>query len=91
MGSSNKLTTVLSTKGQVILPQAIRKQRQWSAGTRLTVENTPDGVLLRPIPDFPKTKPTEVFGCLAFTGRPKTLADMEQGILSEAKRRYARD
>jgi AbrB family looped-hinge helix DNA binding protein len=91
MGSSDKQTTVLSTKGQVILPQAIRKQRQWVAGTRLTVENTPDGVLLRPVPDFPTTKPADVFGCLAFAGKPKTLVDMEKGILSEARRRYARD
>jgi len=87
--SSDKQTTVLSTKGQVILPQAIRKQWQWSAGTRLTVENTADGVLLRPVPDFPATKPADVFGYLALAGKPKTFTDMERGILSEAKRRHA--
>ncbi|WP_398473141.1 AbrB/MazE/SpoVT family DNA-binding domain-containing protein, partial [Tardiphaga sp.] len=32
------LTTLVSTKGQVILPKAIRDQRNWSPGTRLTVE-----------------------------------------------------
>jgi len=91
MSSPGKQTTVLSTKGQVILPQAIRKQRQWNAGTRLTVENTPDGVLLRPVPEFTPTKPADVFRCLAYAGKPKTLTDMDQAILSEAKRRYARD
>ena len=41
-----KLTTVVSTKGQVILPKAIRLERRWQTGTRLLVENTSDGVLL---------------------------------------------
>ncbi len=40
-------TTTLSTKGQVILPKAIRDQLQGDAGTRLTVEHTAKGVLLK--------------------------------------------
>ena len=32
--------TTLSTKGQVILPKAIRDKNTGSAGTRLIVENT---------------------------------------------------
>ena len=43
------LTTTLSTKGQVILPKAIRDQLRWHAGTRLAVELTADGVLLKPL------------------------------------------
>jgi AbrB family looped-hinge helix DNA binding protein len=31
-------TTVVSTKGQVILPKAIRDKRHWQAGTRLEVQ-----------------------------------------------------
>jgi AbrB family looped-hinge helix DNA binding protein len=91
MSSSGKQTTVLSTKGQVILPKAIRDQRHWDAGTRLLVENTAEGVLLRPEPDFPETRPADVFGSLASPGKPKSLAEMEKGIMSEAKRRYVRD
>jgi len=37
------LTTIVSTKGQVILPKAIRERRRWPAGTRLTVEDTDAG------------------------------------------------
>jgi len=91
MASSAKQTTVLSTKGQVILPKAIRDQRQWNAGTRLLVENTEDGILLRPAPAFPLSQPAEVFGCLPAKGKPKTLEEMKDGILNEAKRRYVRD
>ena len=85
------LTTTISTKGQVILPKAIRDQLQWGAGTRLTVEHTADGVLLKPLATaFASTRPEDVFGCLSYTGGPKSIEDMEAGIALEAKRRHAR-
>ncbi|HEX4077954.1 MAG TPA: AbrB/MazE/SpoVT family DNA-binding domain-containing protein [Rhizomicrobium sp.] len=90
MSSAKKLTTTLSTKGQVILPRAIRQQRRWAAGTQLTVEDTPDGVLLKAAPLFPPTQPKDVFGSLHYTGRAKTLEEMEAGIAAEVKRRHAR-
>jgi len=64
MTASGKLTTMLSTKGQVILPNTIRDRRQWPAGTRLTVEDPPDGVLLRAAPIFPPTRPEDVLASL---------------------------
>ena len=48
MQVSETLTTTVSTKGQVILPKAIRQALRWEAGMRLTVESTPDGVSWRP-------------------------------------------
>ena len=89
MSALERLTTTVSTKGQVILPKAIRQARRWEAGTRLTVENTPEGVLLKPEPVFAETRLEEVFGCLAYQGTPKTLEEMEAGVLAEAKRRHA--
>ena len=91
MSGAGKLTTVVSTKGQVILPKAIRQQRQWGAGTRLVVESTPDGVLLKPAPMFPETKSKDVFASLGYRGAPKSLKDMEAGIVAEAKRKHARN
>jgi AbrB family looped-hinge helix DNA binding protein len=91
MASPERLTTTLSTKGQVILPKSIREQRHWAAGTRLVVENTADGVLLRAAPSFAPTLPEDVFGCLRFEGAPKTLEEMAAGIATEAKRRHARN
>jgi AbrB family looped-hinge helix DNA binding protein len=85
-----KASTVVSTKGQVILPQAIRKRRQWSAGTRLIVEDTPEGVLLKTGPFFPPSKPEEAFGCLRTSGPAKTLEEMDAAIMEEVKRRHAR-
>jgi AbrB family looped-hinge helix DNA binding protein len=90
MPRSEKLSTTLSTKGQVILPADIRRRRNWNAGTRLTVEETPDGVLLKPAPLFRPTTPEQVFGCLHYQGKPKTLQDMHEGIAKETRRRHAR-
>ena len=86
-----KLTTTVSSKGQVILPKAIREQRQWPAGTELMVEDTPDGVLLKAKPVFTPTRPKDVFGSLPHKGAAKSIADMEKGIAAEAKRRHARN
>jgi AbrB family looped-hinge helix DNA binding protein len=91
MSSANKITTTLSTKGQVIVPKAIRQRRRWEPGTRLLVEDTAEGVLLKAAPLFAPTRPKDVFGCLGHAGPPKTLAEMEAGIAAEVRRRHARN
>ena len=87
MTSRARTTTTLSTKGQVILPKAIRDQLHWGAGTRLVVENTEAGVLLTQAPLFPQTSHEQVFGMLKYEGSPKSLEDMEEAIATEVKRR----
>lgn len=91
MPASHGLTTTVSTKGQVILPKAIRQVLRWEAGTRLAVLNTREGVLLRPLRAFEETRPEEVFGSLAFDGPPKSIEEMDAGVLAEARRRHAGD
>jgi AbrB family looped-hinge helix DNA binding protein len=90
MSATEKLTTVVSTKGQVILPKAIRQRRDWPAGTRLVVEETSEGVLLKPERAFAPTRPEDVRGMLAYKGKPKTLEEMDAAIVAEVKRRHAR-
>lgn len=90
MPISEKSTTTVSTKGQVILPKAIRERRKWTAGTRLIVEETADGVLLKPAPLFAPTRPEDVFGMLRYSGPPKTIEEMDAAIAAEVKRRRAR-
>jgi len=84
--------TVLSTKGQVILPKEIRDQKQWGPGVRLLVESTPEGVLLRPERAFPATAYEDVRGSLARLVK-KTLSEdeIEAALRAAAKRRHARD
>ena len=85
------LTTTVSTKGQVVLPSAVRQTLGWAPGTRLAVVTTPGGVLLKPAPGFPETRSNDVFGRLACSGPPRSLSEMEAGIVAEAKRQHAGD
>ncbi len=74
--------TTLSTKGQVILPKPVRDARNWGPGTRLTVEETAEGVVLRAVEGKPFTPTTldEVIGMLKYDGPPLTVADMNAGV-----------
>jgi AbrB family looped-hinge helix DNA binding protein len=83
-------TTRLSTKGQIILPKNIRTSRAWTPGTQFTVEETGDGVLLRPTGRFPETGLDQVAGCLRSKRKSKTLAQMRTAIRDEVMRRHDR-
>ncbi len=84
-------TTTLSTKGQVILPAAIRQSRQWRPGTQLVVEDTPDGVLLKAAPPVATTRIEDVFGMLCRSSPPLTIEAMDAGVAAEIRRRHDRD
>jgi AbrB family looped-hinge helix DNA binding protein len=90
MTRAHPLTTRVSTKGQVILPKAVRDARDWPAGTELLVENVGDGVLLKAAPLFRPTKLSDVVGSLPYNGPPKSPEEIEAALAAEAKRR-ARD
>lgn len=91
MPRAESVVTTVSTKGQVILPKSIRQRREWDAGTRLIVEETDDGVILKRAPTFAATRPEEVFGLLPHRGDPKSLEEMETAVLAEARRRHDRN
>lgn len=90
MSAPLKPTTTLSTKGQLILPQGIRQRLRWGPGTRLVVEDTPDGVLLKAAPVFPPTQPDQVFGSAKRKGPAVSLEAMEAAVVKETKLRRAR-
>ncbi len=83
-------TTRLSTKGQIILPKNIRTSRAWVPGTEFIVEETGDGILLRPTRRFPGADLNEVAGCLRSKRKSKTPAQMRTAIGREVIRRYDR-
>lgn len=68
-------------------------EMQVGTGTQLTVEETEDGVLLRPAKPFPPTTVDELIAILEkkkFRGKPKTLAEMDDAIAIGVRRRRAR-
>jgi AbrB family looped-hinge helix DNA binding protein len=87
MGIQEKLTTTVSTKGQVILPKEIRDTLGWKPGTRLAVEKTAKGVELKAVPIFKPTTVDEVFGSLGYTGPPVSIEEMDAAVMREARRR----
>ncbi len=90
MVKSSSLRTKVSTKGQVILPKAIRERRGWTAGAELIVEDRPEGVLLRGAPRTEPTKIEDVFGRLGPVDRIVSIEEMNQAVLDEARRRWLR-
>ena len=81
-------TTRLSTKGQIVLPKAIRERLGWKPGSELMIEQRAEGLLLRPARGDAKVD--EVFGCLGPVGWTASIEDMNRGVLEEARRRWAR-
>ena len=88
---SDRLTTTVSTKGQVILPKAIRDQRRWPAGTSLVVRDTPDGVLLTRETPFAPTRIEDVYGMLKYDGPPVSVEDMDKGVSEHFRQTYGRE
>ena len=83
-------TTRLSTKGQIILPKNIRTSRAWAPGTEFTVEETDEGILLRPKDRFPQTELDQVAGSLRSKRKSKTPAQMQAAVRREVMRRHDR-
>jgi len=80
--------TRLSSKGQVIIPKAVRERHGWAPGTELEVEDQGEVVVLRPARLFPPTTYEEVRGCLKYDGPPATIEEMHEAIEIEARRMW---
>jgi AbrB family looped-hinge helix DNA binding protein len=84
------MRTKLSTKGQVILPKAIRDRRHWTPGTELVVEDRPEGVMLKSADKKKTHKLADFAGMLKYKGPPKSIDEMNAAIVDEVRRRHAR-
>ena len=82
--------THISSKGQVIIPKAIREAHHWRAGQTLEVVETPEGLLLRNPRPFPASRLDDVAGCLPYTGLAVSIEEMEQAIAEGARRQNDR-
>jgi AbrB family looped-hinge helix DNA binding protein len=82
--------TRLSSKGQLVLPKRLRESRNWQPGTKFAIEEAIEGLLLRPLRQFPPTRLEEVVGCLPYRGKPKTLRQMRNAVEAQIKERRGR-
>lgn len=81
-------TTKLSSKGQVIIPKALRASHQWQAGMELLAINTEDGILLKPKAPFPATELASVVGMLKHITRPQSAADIEMALQRDVRKKW---
>ncbi len=82
-------TSILSSKGQVVLPAELRAARAWQAGMRFEVVGTDEGVLLKPLPAaaaFAPTRLDEVFGIASYSGPARSVDEMNAAVRAEAAR-----
>jgi AbrB family looped-hinge helix DNA binding protein len=73
-------TTQLSSKGQVIIPKMFRDRYKWHPGQRLSVVDTGEGIILKPLNVFKNTKLDQVAGILRYSGKGVSLDQMEEAI-----------
>jgi AbrB family looped-hinge helix DNA binding protein len=78
-------TTRLSSKGQIVLPKAVRESHDWGPGTDCLVEDTADGVLLRPLKVGRPTRLDDVVGCLRVKGSARSIEAMDAAIRDELR------
>jgi len=81
-------TTLLSSKGQVIIPKTIRSSHHWRPGTRFIVEDVQGGVLLKPLSGFPATDLESGLGCAGYKGPAKSPDEMQAAIDDELARTW---
>ena len=72
--------TRLSSKGQVIIPKTLRNAHQWKTGQEFIAIDVGDGILLKPKNPFPETKLEDIEKLPAYTGKPKTIKEMDDAI-----------
>jgi len=62
-------TVKLSSKGQIVIPKAIRQAQRLAAGTEFFISFIEGEIRLAPAPAFPKTRVEDGLGLLARKGR----------------------
>jgi AbrB family looped-hinge helix DNA binding protein len=82
--------TVVSSRGQIVLPKELRDKLHWKPGTKLSIEHRPEGVLLKPLEKKKKFTVADWRGMLKYNGPARTIEEMNAAIEEEVRRRHAR-
>ncbi len=77
-------SVALSSKGQFVLPKAIRTRHHWQSGTRLIVIDRGDEVVIKAAEPFEVTSFESATAPSVYQGRLLSLADMDSAIAAEA-------
>jgi AbrB family looped-hinge helix DNA binding protein len=79
-------TVKLSSKGQFILPKAIRDRHHWEAGTEFIIIDRGEELVIKPSRVFPGTELESPETPSIYSGKSLSLEDMDRAVLAEAAR-----
>jgi AbrB family looped-hinge helix DNA binding protein len=86
------LTTTMSTKGQVVIPKAVRDVLHWPDGMTLSVEHSAQGVLLTPAKQhFPATRAGDARGCMHYKGPALSLEEIDKKTAQAFKAKWKKE
>ena len=71
---ANVLTTKMSSKGQVVIPEAMRNQFGWDVGTSFIVEVYRGNLIMQPIEPTPQSEFAKRFDALLKNSRAQAKA-----------------
>jgi AbrB family looped-hinge helix DNA binding protein len=80
----------VSSKGQVVIPKAMRDALRWSEGTDVELERKPGGIFMKAA-SLRLPTPSElarVAGCLKYNGPPKTIEEMDRAVGDAFRRKW---
>ena len=80
-------TVKLSSKGQFILPKAIRDRHHWEAGTEFVIVDRGAELVITPVKVFPPTELEPPDAPSLYVGKPLSLEDMDRAVAAEAGKR----
>lgn len=80
-------SVALSSKGQFVLPKAIRDRHHWTTGTRLQIIERGDEIILKAAESFPCSVFESLDAESAYKGKPLSLEEMDTAIAVEAGKR----
>ena len=83
------METRLSSKGQIVIPRQIRQSHGWQPGVAFTIFDDGESLILKPVVSRATVDIKDVIGCTGYVGEKKSLAEMDAGIIEEAKKQAA--
>lgn len=81
-------TLLISSKGQIVLPAALRRKLAWGPGSRLEALEEPDGLKLRIVNAAPVSDVSRLAGMVRARrrGEPRSLDDFDAASVLATKR-----
>jgi bifunctional DNA-binding transcriptional regulator/antitoxin component of YhaV-PrlF toxin-antitoxin module len=81
-----------STKGQVVIPKAMREAHGFAPGVLIEAVNLPQGVLLKGVFSHKKRPVTELFGMVKdyYAGPAISVGKMNEAVAEAAVEKYLR-